>query len=137
MNKFLAELRQNSRGRAPQNVLFHGCTLRLVGFRLLGSVGKDSAAPFVSRKQVASLYAGRSEDPRCCMGGLVSNNETCYSCVENQDEASVLVAQSSGCDVWLGWSCGSERQLPSKSRCNLVAKCEMVGDHEKYWSWFT
>ena len=53
----------------------------LVGFRLLDSVGKDSAAPFISRKQVASSYAGWSEVPRCCVGGLVSNNETCCSCV--------------------------------------------------------
>ena len=70
------------------------------------------------------------------MGGLLSRNETCDSCVENKDESSVPVAQSSGCGAWLGWSCGSKRQHPSRSRCNLVAKREMVGDHEKYWSWF-
>ena len=135
-NTFLAELSKNSRGRAPQNVLFYGCSLCLVGLGVLDSVGKDSAASFFPRKQVASLYAGWSKDPRCCMGGLVSRNETCDSCVENKDESSVPVAQSSGCGAWLGWSCGSERQHPSRSRCNLVAKREMVGDHEKYWSWF-
>ena len=57
-NAILAELLKNSRGRTPENVLLHGCAMRLVGLRLLDSVGKDSAAPFVSRKQVAALYAG-------------------------------------------------------------------------------
>ena len=127
---------KNSRGRAPQNVLFYGCSLCLVELGVLGSVGKDSAASLFPRKQVASLYAVWSKDPRCCMGGLVSRNETCDSCVEMQVESSVPVARSSSCGAWLGWSCGSERQLTSRSRCNPVTKREMVGDHEKYWSWF-
>ena len=33
-----------------------------MGIGVLGSVGKDSAAPFVPRKQVASLYAGWSKE---------------------------------------------------------------------------
>ena len=34
----LAELLKNSRGRTPENVLLHGCAMRLVGLRLLDSV---------------------------------------------------------------------------------------------------
>ena len=104
----------------------------LVGFGLLNSVDKDSAAPFVPRKQVASLHAGWTEIPRRFVDGLVSYNETRCTCIEMQTESSVLVAQSVGCNVWLGGSCGSKRQLTSRARRNQVAKCQMVGIHEKW-----
>ena len=90
-----------------------------------------------SRNKVAPLYAGWSEAPRRCVDGLVSSNKTCSPCVEDKDESSVPMAQSLGRGAWLGWSCGSERQFPSRSCCNFVALREMVGDHEKYWGWFT
>ena len=102
-------------------VLLHGCSMCLVGFGLLDSVDKGSAAPFVPRKQVASLHAGWTEIPKRFVDGLVSYNETRCSCVKMQTESSVFVTQSVGGCVWLGWTRCSERHLPSWTYCNPVA----------------
>ena len=93
---------RDSRGRTPQNILFYSCSMCLVGFRLLDSVSKDSATLFVSRKQVAALYVGWSEEPGCCVGGSVSNNETCFPCVEEKIESPVPVAQTLA--AMYGWA---------------------------------
>ena len=103
-NASVAVLLEDSGGRTHQNILPHGCFMCLVGFGLLDSVDKNSAAHFNPGKQVASLHAGRSEIPRCVVGGLVSYNETLCACVDMQTESSVSVAQSVGGCVWLGWT---------------------------------
>ena len=72
-----------------------------MGFGLLDSVDKSSAAHIISGQHVASLHAGWAEIPRRSVGGLVSHNETLCACVKMQTKSSVLVAQSVGSCAWL------------------------------------
>ena len=139
--KMFGELRpllccpRNPEEERIKNVLHHGGFKRLVGFGMLDSVVKSPAAHINSGKQVAPLHAGRAKISGRPVGGLVSHNKTLCAGVEMQTKPSVLVAQSVGSCVWMGWTRGSERHLPSRTCCNSVAKCEMVGDHEKRRGW--
>ena len=113
-------LRKNASKRFTPRWLQVSCGVRVAGFR---------------RQKPSSSYLFRKTGGFVPVGGLVSHNKTLSAGVKMQIEPSVLVAQSAGSCVWMGRACGSERRLTSWTCCDSVAKCGMVGDHEKCRGW--
>ena len=120
-------LRKNASRRSTPRLLQASCGVRIPGFR---------------RQKLSSSYHFKKTGGfvACWVGGNPKTfcgwKRYAHALRCRQNLPSLWHRALAGC-VWLGWTRGSERRLPSWTCCNSVAWCEMVGNHEKYRGWFS